>query len=625
MSKKTSAPASSSTAAAVKRQLSAEPTKPRTSSQGDASPHISTVEELLSEAGDNVFSNNTFDLDLLGFLSPFNADPDLFPVNQGSDPILGPGDSATATSSTAAGLDEVTIQDIADDLSSRRPGSNAGSTTVMHQPRMPSQQQITPQQEAISRPFSLPLDMMGLNYFLSHYVVRQSGPSSGFLDYTFNILSREDGNDLLEGAILALGFSGLAHTTRQGDLMARSVMMYTRTMERVNRALTDPQAARRDSTIATVLILSLYDFGKSSLEGWKLHIEGATSLLTLRGKSQFSHPIGLQIFKDVFGQLLVNCLRVGCPMPGALRMLRIEAAKAISVSDPYWVASSAMVELLDLYQHISPGGYTYVANNFPPPSTSGAAGPKPHMPVQDLERYLSQALEIDHRLQSTFSEVAPEWQYTVMPTSPGAVAGARVLGDVQYIYPDIGVASVWNSMRTCRILANHAISHLLLRGANTDSNWFFSNSYAERLQQVTKNMQSLRDDLISTVPQLMGYVSAPSQPQHQGSAHQVRNKGSTPVASDSGIDIADNSSASSPSYFPASVFFGEQVTYSGSAIGGYLSCWVLLMIGCMHSLTDETRAWTVAQLRHVSTQHGLTQAEHFATAIETNNFRPPLR
>lgn len=630
------ASASSTSSSTNQRPSSAEPARPQTStSDVTSTPRVATVEELLADSGNNaIFSSGSFDLDMLGFLSPFGADDGLFSMQQdGSDSIMAAAGS-TASSSIGPAMDDLPRRTSADDRSGGQDYSGNDGGNMQLQQQHPHQQQQQ-HSESVSRPFSLPLDMIGLNYFLSHYVVRQSGPCSGFLDYTFTILSREDGNDLLEGAILALGFSGLAHTTRQGDLMARSIMMYTRTMERVNRALADPLAARRDSTIATVMILSLYDFAKQSLEGWKLHIEGATSLLTLRGKSQFSHPVGLQIFKDVFSQLLINCLRVGQPMPGGLRMLRIEAAKAISVSDPYWIASSAMVELLDLYQHISPGGYSYVSNsnnssNFTVPTSSPTSAPskQPHMPVHDLERFLSQALEIDHRLESSFTEVPLEWQYTVMPASPSSLDSSRVIGDAQHIYPDICVANVWNSMRTCRILANHAIGHLLLRGANTDTNWFFSNNYAERLQQVTKNMGRLRDELIASVPQHMGYINSPSQQQksQQQQQQQRMNSGSTPVAtSDSGIDIGDNSSSSSPSYFPATMFYGDQITYSGSAIGGYFACWVLLMIGCMHNLTDETRAWTVAQLRRVSSQNGLTQADHFATAIETNNFRPPLR
>jgi hypothetical protein len=166
----------------------------------------------------------------------------------------------------------------------------------------------------IARPFSLPLDMIGLNFFLGHYVVRQSGPSIGFLDYTFAILAQEDGNEMLEGAILALGFTGLARTPQQRDLMHRSTMMYARTKERIDRALAEPHEARKDSTIVTMLILALYEFSnKRSLESWKHHITGATSLLTLRGKSQLSTPIGIQIFKDVFSHLLLSCIYVAVP------------------------------------------------------------------------------------------------------------------------------------------------------------------------------------------------------------------------------------------------------------------------------------------------------------------------
>jgi hypothetical protein len=38
-------------------------------------------------------------------------------------------------------------------------------------------------------------------------------------------------------------------------------------MERVNLALADPQAARRDSTIVSVLVLALYEFGPGQQVG----------------------------------------------------------------------------------------------------------------------------------------------------------------------------------------------------------------------------------------------------------------------------------------------------------------------------------------------------------------------
>lgn len=576
------------------------------------------------DVGAGMFAGASFMPELMSFHGPFNPDETgLFSLHQdvspSAMPVSGDGPESGASvhaavsgrryrvGASSVGGDDVALDQFPDDGDNRDDRQRLGHNNF-----------TSNQSDVIARPFSLPLVMIGLDFFLSQYVVRQSGPSSGFFDYVPAMLAQDDGgSDMLEGAILAVGFSGLARTTSQADLMTRSMMMYTRTMERVNLALADPQAARRDSTIVSVLVLALYEFSKASIDGWKHHIEGATSLLNLRGRSQFSTSTGLQIFKDVFSQLLTNCLRSGLSMPSSLRMLRIEAANAISVSDPYWVTCSGMVELLDLYQHISPGGYSFFPNSSGPSSSASAApsdssnssstasGSSPastsmlsgplkdaNISIEHLERYLSQALEIDYRLESTFSKCPSEWQFTAKSnSSSNSYDPTSIQRDVNHIYHDVWIASVWNSMRICRILANHAISHLLLRGANTNSNWFFANNYADRLHQATQNIVRLRDELLASVPQLMGYATSPVQElqlQQQKQQHE-RSKNN-----------------------------------AGSAIGGYFACWVLLTVGCMHNLSHETRAWTAAQLRRISCQAGLAQADVFANLIQSSNLCPPL-
>ncbi|KAJ5918223.1 hypothetical protein N7454_010598 [Penicillium verhagenii] len=563
------------------------------------------------DVGAGMFAGSSFIPELMSFHDPFNLDETgLFSLHQDASPstMLVSGDvsgSADSVSTSIAGRrsrvgassvggDDAALDKLPDDDSNcgdhQQPGHNNSTSS---------------QPEDIAR---------GLEFFLSRYVVRQSGPSSGFFDYVPAMLAQDDGgNDMLECAILALGFSGLARTTSQTDLLTRSMMMYTRTMEHVNLALADPQAARRDTTIVSVLILAFYEFSKASIDGWKHHVEGATSLLNLRGRSQFSTPTGLLIFKDVFSQLLTNCLRSGSPMPSSLRMLRIEAANTISVSDPYWVACSGMVELLDLYQHISPGGYSFFPNSSGdssslaapsdssnPPSAASGSSPastssmlsgsfkSANISIERLERYLSQALEIDYRLESTFSKCPPEWEFTAKSSSSSnSYDPTGIQRDANHIYHDVWIASTWNSMRVCRILANHAISHLLLRGANTDSNWFFDNNYTERLHQATQNIIRLRDEMLASVPQLMGDITSPAQELQKQQSERSKNN-------------------------------------AGAAAAGYFACWVLLTVGCMHNLTHEIRAWTVAQLRRISCQTGIAQADDFANFVQSSNLRPPL-
>ncbi|KAE8400580.1 hypothetical protein BDV37DRAFT_257236 [Aspergillus pseudonomiae] len=386
--------------------------------------------------------------------------------------------------------------------------------------------------------------------------------------------------------------------------------MYTRTIKRMNQALSDPPTARRHSTIVTVLILSLYEFGESSLNGWDRHIQGATLLLELRGKAQFTTPVGLQIFNDIFSHLLINCLRMGSAIPAPLRMIRAEASKAISASDPYWVASSGLVDIMDLYSQIAPGGYDFIHGR--EVDSSGTSTAERQLPIDELERYLSQALDIDHRLESRFSECPPEWQFTVVQlASPNPT---RVHGDVYHSYHDAGVVGVWNDMRTCRVLANHAICHLLLRGAKSDPSWFFSRNYSDQLQETSRTMRRIRDDILASVPQQMSYFPFPAQEQLQPvNLGQYFNQ-----ATISGSKLSALSTTT------VNGFSFERSTYTGAGVGAYFASWMLLLAGCMHTNSEDTRQWIVTQLRHIGRQSGLAQANFFATCVETSTVRPPL-
>ncbi|CAG8879188.1 unnamed protein product [Penicillium nalgiovense] len=574
------------------------------------------------DVGAGMFAGGSFMPELMSFHELFNPDETgLFSLYQDASPSAmpvsgdGPGSAASVHASvsghrsrvgaSSVGGDDVTLDQFPDD------GSNRGDRQ-----RLGHNNFTSSQPEAIARPFSLPLVIMGLDFFLSQYVVRQSGPSSGFFDYAPAMLAQDDGgNDMLEGAMLAVGFSGLARTTSQADLLTRSMMMYTRTMERVNLALADPQAARRDSTIVSVLVLALYEFSKASIDGWKHHIEGATSLLNLRGRSQFSTSTGRQIFKDVFSQLLTNCLRSGSPYPRAYACCasrpptssasRIPTGSPAAAWSSFWISTSTfpLAATRSFPTLPVPPPPPPLSPPLPIPPTRPLLHPVLPPPLPPRSPVLSRAFEIDYRLESTFSKCPSEWQFTAKSnSSSNSYDPTRTRRDVNHIYHDVWIASVWNSMRICRILTNHAISHLLLRGANTDSNWFFANNYADRLHQATQTIVRLRDEMLASVPQLMGCATSPAQELQQQQKQQHEHSKNN-VGSDVGSDV------------------GSAV---GSAVGGYFACWVLLTVGCMHNLSHETRAWTAAQLRRISCQAGLAQAGDFANFVESSNLRPPL-
>ncbi len=565
------------------------------------------VEHMLGDLGTNVFADSSMDFGSMGyqdFQGSLNQDFGFFSPfgNSSLPPATGSDASPTDWPMTGPASTPQSAVDY------NQAGAGFFSTN-----------QTSPQ--SIASPATQSLDTTALHFFTSNYVVRQSGPSSGFLDYASTILSRDDSNKILEGAALALGYRGLAHSTHQPDLMEHSTELYESSKEKVKKAVADPQTSRQDNTITALLVLSMYEFHKeSSFDKWMRHVDRAASLLALRGKAQFSTAVGVGIFKDVFSQVLRKCLTRGVALPSNLRMLRIEATKAIGVSNPYWTASSALVELLDVYQHISPGGYSIVKEGSSGESEATKSEPeKPAEPPQkmameDLERYLSQIIEIDYRLESGFSECPPGWDFSNAPNSPSLEAESpRELDGSHHLYHDVWIASVWCQMRSARVLANHAMGHLLLQGANTDSKWFFSNGHVDRLQQISKTVVGIRDDLLASLPQLMGDVISDTQQQVSDMALK---------STDQGVGMPGSSYQSPGVSTPQSIY--GNIGYTGYMTGRYYAIWLLTTVGCMHNLEDGMRAWVVKKLKHIGSDTGISTATDFAKKVESKSLRPPL-
>lgn len=573
-------------------------------SSGATAQRAAAMEQMLDDLGNNVFANTELDfssLEFPDFQSSLNADFGFLPPFGNSALLAGAGSDASPTDWAMTGSAPTPQSGVA---------SGHGSASF-------NTYQSSPQ--SATSPGTQSLDAEALRFFTSNYVIRQSGPSSGFLDYASTILSKHDTNKLLETAALALGYRGLAHTTQQPDLMERSTTQYETAKEKVKNAVADPQTSREDNTITALLVLSMYEFHKeASFDKWMRHIDRAASLLALRGKAQFSTPLGIQIFKDVFSQVLRICTTRGCALPSNLRMLRIEATKAIGVSNPYWAASSGLVELLDLYQHISPGRYSIVSKDSQPgseptESDSGKPSVAQKMPMEDLERYLSQIIEIDYRLESSFSECPPGWGFTIAQSSGEIeVDSPRELDGCHHVYHDAWIASVWSQMRSARVLANHAMSHLLLQGASTDSKWFFTNGHVDRLQQISKTIASIRDDLLASLPQLTGEVTSDAQ-RHISDL----------VSSSSSPEWAFGS-ASNATKSPEAQYGNRTRKHTGYMMGRFYATWSLTTVGCMHNLEDGMRAWIVKKLGQIGSDTGLGTANDFAKMVQSKSLHPPL-
>ncbi|CAI7636950.1 unnamed protein product [Penicillium glandicola] len=412
------------------------------------------------------------------------------------------------------------------------------------------------------------LDELGINYFMANYVMKDSGPCPGVFNYAGNILAGPTGDaELAHVAIRAVGLAGLASTTGADSVMRKARSSYAEAIERVNMALANSRVAGNDSTIFAVMVLGLFESitcsGDESLEAWKCHINGAASLLMLRGISQFRTRQGLQIFGEAVSHVLTLCSRYEQPVPPRLRFLRVEMERNVNGKSPSWILSTAHIEVMDLYNQVQPEQET------------------PFL-TDEWETLLSHAAELSQRLENLFAELPVSWRFK---TVSDPTANPRLVFRGKYhIYYNTWIAKVWDGMRACRIMLNQVIYCLLLREGLTWAPHEFSDdgAYTSLLQRTSDTTTEMRDDILASVPQMLGFI------QHEATT---------------GASYMDCSSSADPSRLvPAS--------------GAYFVVWYLYLAGSLPINTLETREWIVDRLRAIRSTTGIQKAAYLADMIE---------
>lgn len=438
------------------------------------------------------------------------------------------------------------------------------------------------------------LDNVGVNYFLANYVLPGSGPCPGFLNYTHDILAdtQSSQRELAQAAVCAAGLATLASTTKAISIMRHARTTYNDAITHLHNALADPACISSDTTLFAVLVLGLFESitcrGEESLEAWKNHINGAATLIVRRGTAQFATTMGLRIFGEAVAHVFTLCSRYGHPVPPRIRFLRVEmerrsgggigaagiGASTCNYRGPSWTLGTAHIEVMDLYHRVNPEAQETAF-------------------LQDeWETLLSQAAALDRRLESLVADLPVSWRFKTV-NDPGANADIVYRG-TYHVYYNTWVAKVWDGIRACRIILNQAIYCLLLREAltwaphelvsNDDDNKDDSKgggAYVGMLQRISTTTTEMRDGILASVPQMLGFVDV-----HQDEAQLGTFKLSPhhPV--------------------PAS--------------GAYFVLWYLFLAGSLPINAAETRAWVVGRLRAIRAATGIQKAGYLADVLENH-------
>lgn len=352
----------------------------------------------------------------------------------------------------------------------------------------------------------------------------------------------------LAAGMRAVGLAGFANIITAPEVMAEARLHYMKALRLTNVALRSPTDATKDSTLLSIMILGLYETvtgnSQKSLSAWATHVNGAAALIKMRGPEQLSTPSGLRMFIQVTSSLLISCVQRELPMPQHIVELRKEASKIVDSNDPAWRVQGTVIEFVDFRAKMR------------------------DKTIRNPHDVIENALALDGAFLSIFDTAPLAWRYQTVPADKDPDI---VWGGYYHVYYDYWVAQIWNAARTCRILLNEVIREQLLAGFAARPPYFLEPIHIAQYQVSTDTLFQLRDDILASIPQHLGYspalrfaqarFSTPSSPSRDAPDSSVS---TSDWSARHGVRPREDSANTDCSQSSSDVFEESSVTYTES-------------------------------------------------------------
>ncbi|KAE8444870.1 hypothetical protein EG329_014118 [Mollisiaceae sp. DMI_Dod_QoI] len=449
------------------------------------------------------------------------------------------------------------------------------------------------------------IENQGFNYFISNFVRSPSGPSHGQFAYLDDLCRRGALDDTLQAAITAAGLAGHATKTKSSPLMARARKEYAIALRKINAALRSPVEALKDRTLLSIIIVAIFEniagAKQLSLKEWTEHINGAATLIKLRGRDQLKRRSSLGLFMHATSHVLISCLQREIPMPSQLMELRAEAFSYLPV-DP-------------CYQYLR---ITEEFTLFRGAVNSGA--------FKDPGAVITRALMIDNDLVRSFTDVPNGWLYESAFTDPNC----EIVFDGSYdIYYDHWIAQMWNAFRASRIMIHETI-RTYIKGFASSPSIFTPPEFHAQVQSSASICIQMRDEIFRSVPQHLGFVtrkpftsthnSRPSSPLYvpdlSSEVQQPQDINSTTSFTDAFLNDA---------FIPP--LPQKEFLYLDPAhplIGGYFLLWPLYVAGITRVSTIEHKIFVAKTLQYVGETMGIRAGSNMAAFMREHSMVPPV-
>jgi Fungal specific transcription factor domain len=354
------------------------------------------------------------------------------------------------------------------------------TTTVVHKFQKPkeksTEEKASKNHHAVvlaSSPRSMdhPIHEIAFVHFLNSYAAESH----------FNYLLELHGSTRLATPLMASTYAtALANLSRErqdASIMRAARIFYSQALQATNAALQSNEA-KEDSTLASVLVLSLFETialdGQLSTKSWDTHTEGAYSLLQLRGLDSLKTPIGQRLYIHVSSNIRVGCVQRAVSPPKKFLELDAQIVPYLEIKHPvikFWPIADAFARLTMMDEH-----------------------PSQYSPQEVMKL----SLEVGNMSEAVANDLEPPWTYEYIKPRDAPIEAFE--GRAHH-YSSHAVARVLNTIRMTRLFANEMVwKHAMVMEANSPQN---SQVWSDMRQTASENVLEMALEILATVPQFI--------------------------------------------------------------------------------------------------------------------------
>ncbi|EJP70871.1 negative acting factor [Beauveria bassiana ARSEF 2860] len=156
-------------------------------------------------------------------------------------------------------------------------------------------------------------------HFLSNWVLLSPpGTNRGIFEFLLPISRQAAQGSPFHLAFKACSLSSFARRGLDPAVERQAISFYVKALAATSDALSRPSVATCDATLATVMLLAIYEIQSASthgIQGWSFHVSGSMQLMNSRSWKRLDTDLGMGIFVAVRVKLILLGLLQGKPPP----------------------------------------------------------------------------------------------------------------------------------------------------------------------------------------------------------------------------------------------------------------------------------------------------------------------